>query len=110
MNIRTVFLVTGLAVLIPSSWVCGQTFAPPPPVAVHRPVAPVASPPRVVHRPVAPAVSPPVVVHRPVAPAVSPPVAVYQPVPVVPAAPVFVRPRVFVPGQPIRNVLRAIVP
>jgi len=47
-----------------------------------------------------------VVVHRPVAP-----VGAYSPVVAAPAGPpVIIRPTVYVPGQPIRNILRAITP
>ena len=79
-------------------------------VTVYSPVvpAPVVAPPAFVYRP--PVVVPPVVAYRPVVPA---PVVTYSPV--VPA-PVYygpravVRTRFFVPGQPIRNYWRAVLP
>ncbi|MFZ5830932.1 MAG: hypothetical protein ACOY3P_12635 [Planctomycetota bacterium] len=78
-------------------------------------VAPVVAAPVVVARPVyAPVVAPvPVVVARPVyqpiyaAPVVAP---VAVPAPVVVARPVVVRQTVYYPGQPVRNVVRAVLP
>jgi hypothetical protein len=89
----------------------------------------------VVYSPVVPAYPPVVVHHAPVAMTVAPvvvtqyaptvvnyvpaaPTVVYQPiVTTVPAPvyvpvgrPVIVRPKVYVPGQPVRNVFRAITP
>ena len=78
--------------------------------------APVAVPGPVVHSywPVGPvyAYPAPVVVARPVyAPA---PVIVRGPVlapgPVLYPAPVIVRPKVFIPGRPVRNAVRAVLP
>ena len=116
----------GLAVLIVASGLGNSASAQivarhayhVPPVVVYR--APV-----VAYSPVIPA-PPAVVAYSPVAPvavapvAVAPaPVAAYRPVPVavapapvvaVPAPVVVYRPRYFVPGQPIRNAFRAIIP
>src|SRR6056297_1674841 len=84
----------------------------PAPVTTYRPVAPVPvvpAPAVTTYRPVAPA--PVVTSYRPVAPA--PVVTSYRPVypAVVPAvAPVVVDTDIYVPGQPIRNLLRAITP
>ena len=44
------------------------------------------------------------------APAAVTPVTTYSAVPVVYARPVVVRTKVYIPGQPIRNMLRAITP
>lgn len=94
-----------------------------PPVVTYSPVTPVIAAPRVVsYYPAAPVVS----TYRPVVSTYQPVVSTYQPVvstyrPVVTAyspavsygyagSPVVVRPKVYVPGQPIRNVLRAITP
>lgn len=100
----------------------GMTVLPATPIVVGRPVvaAPVAVAPVVVARPVAPPVvyPAPVIVRRPVA-VVPPPPAVVVPAPVVTYSPivtvppppaVVVRPKVYVSGQPVRNVLRAITP
>jgi hypothetical protein len=107
------------------------TFQPPvgvpvaPPVVVQRPATVYSPAPVVVQRP--PIVSSPVVVQRPgtvttfsgpVIPTIQPPVVVQSPVVttlpppvwVGPAQPVTVRSQVYVPGQPVRNVLRAITP
>ena len=85
--------------------------------------APVVSTPVVVQRPVvaAPTVTAPVVSARPAltAPVFSTPVVAARPVitsvPVatsynVYAPPVIVRPKVYVPGQPVRNFFRAVTP
>ncbi len=64
----------------------------PAPVVSYMPVAPVAA-----YYP------PPVVVYRP-------PLVVARPVMVAPAPVVIVRPRVLIPGQPVRNVLRVTWP
>ena len=97
MNTRMIPLVACLVVVLPTAWACGQYVIAPAPVVVHRPVVPVAPAPVVVHRPVVPVAPAPSVVHSPitVAPA---------------ASPVIVRSTVYVPGQPIRNLLRAITP
>lgn len=76
-------------------------------VTVYSPVVPgpVIAPPTVVYR--APVVVPPVVAFRPVVPApvvrVAPRAVYYGPTAVV-------RTRYFVPGQPIRNYWRAVLP
>jgi hypothetical protein len=80
---------------------------PAPVVTTYRPVVP--APVVTTYRPVVPA--PVVTRYRPVVPA--PVVTTYRPVypTVVPAvAPVVVATDVYVPGQPIRNLLRAITP
>ena len=89
------------------------------------PVVPVAPAPVVVYRPVvaAPVLTPvvnPVVVYRPVLPVVSPaPTVVYRPVgaaevlapaPVVVGPPAVIRTKVYYPGEPVRNLLKAITP
>ncbi|MBN2024368.1 MAG: hypothetical protein JW809_16415 [Pirellulales bacterium] len=52
----------------------------------------------------------PMVVARPVVPVVAPAPFVYGPAPVVYGYPYVVRSRVYVPGQPVRNTLRAVFP
>ncbi len=93
----------------------------PQPVVSYRPVVagvapvvayrPVVAAPVVAYRPVAAA---PVVTYRPVVPGYGSPVAAYYPPTAVGAYPVgptiTVRPKVYVSGQPIRNLLRAITP
>ncbi len=105
------------AILLPVGTAAAQS------VVVYRPVAPVWTPPTVVvqrpvvspvvpaqvivRRPVTTAVGPPqnIVVQRPVT-LVSPPVVQYSYAPVITAPwPVIVRSKVYVPGQPIRNIL-----
>lgn len=86
------------------------------PVVTYSPVTPVIAAPRVVsYYPAAPVVS----TYRPVVSTYQPVVSTYRPVvtaypPAVSygyaGSPVVVRPKVYVPGQPIRNVLRAITP
>lgn len=75
------------------------------PVYVEQPVV-VARPPVTVYRPVTPA--PRVTVYSPAVPA--PAVVPASPVVVTAARPVVVRSKVYVPGQPVRNVLRAVTP
>jgi hypothetical protein len=83
------------------------TYYVPSPVVVQAYYPPVYAAPAPVY-----AVPAPVVVARPylvAAPVVSPlPVAV--PAPVYYGRPVVVHPKVYVPGQPVRNVLRAVTP
>ncbi len=108
------------------------TYAPvaPAPVVTYRPMSPavVARAPVVTYRAIAPAYSAapaPVVTYRQPVPGYAAPAAVVtyrRPmtfgapvataygVPVVMARPVIVSPKVYVPGQPLRNVLRAITP
>jgi hypothetical protein len=87
------------------------------PVVVQRPVV-VSGAPVTVYRPVVPASA--VTVYRP---AMASAVTVYSPVVAAPATvvattpavvtaarPIVVRTKVYVPGQPIRNVLRAVTP
>jgi len=87
----------------------------PPPAMVHSyyPVGPVyaypapvvAVAPRVVYRP--PVVYPPPVVYRP--PVAYPAPVFYGPAAVYPA-PVVIYPKIYVRGQPVRNVIRAVLP
>jgi hypothetical protein len=90
--------------------------APPPVVHHFHPVGPVYAypPPVVAYRPPVVAYRPPVVAYRPPVVAYRPPVVVYRPTvvaaPVYYPAPVGVRPKVYVVGQPVRNVLRAVTP
>lgn len=83
----------------------------PAPVVVYRPVvaAPVVAPlvsPVVVYRPVVPVIAPaPTVVYRPVGPA-----EVLAPAPMVVGPPAVIRTKVYYPGEPIRNLLKAITP
>lgn len=82
------------------------TYAPAP-VITYRPVAPTyyaAPTPVITYRP-------PVIAYAPALPVYG--ATTYSTYPVVPtvvARPVIVSPKVYVPGQPIRNVLRAITP
>ena len=94
-------LVVAIAVLLLlGSTAYGGWYVGPRVVYAYPPVGPVyAYPPPVV-------VSPPQVVYSPVVPA---PMVTPAPVWVGPRG-VVVYPRVFIPGQPVRNVLRAVVP
>lgn len=98
--------------------------AGPMPMAVYRPV-PVAVPMTTVYQPIVPSYAPVVTYQPPIVPApivYSPPVAYGTTVgygtPVVQETPgvgyvwptVVVSPRFYVPGQPVRNVLRAVAP
>ncbi len=86
------------------------------PVVTYRPAAPVyaAQAPVVAYRPVAQAVAAPApyISYRPAAnyTYASPVATSYGYAPVVAARPVIVSPKVYYPGQPVRNVLRAITP
>jgi hypothetical protein len=81
-----------------------HSFYPVGPVYTY-PAPVVAVTPHVAYRPSvvvsAPAIAPATVVYRPA--------VVYRPVVVAPA-PVVVRPKVYVLGQPVRNVIRAVLP
>ena len=107
-------LAVGVAVGLLSNGAQAQNYVVVgPPVAVYRP-APVAvlpaPAPVTVYRPAVSA--PPVAVPSPVRvyrPAVPAPIYAAPPA-VVPAAPVYVDTDIYVPGQPIRNLLRALGP
>lgn len=107
-----------------------------PVTTVYSPVVPgaVAAPlPNTVYSPVAPAMAPMAAPMVPAPAVVAPTIAYYYPAPriayrpviaaptvvgyapaavpaVVAARPIIVRPKIYVPGQPIRNVFRAITP
>ena len=102
-TIFTIMLMVGLACFVASTASAQVTVYSP---AVTVP-APIVAPPAVVYRPFVPAVvAPPVVVYRPFVPApvvVAPRAVYYGPRAVV-------RTRFFVPGQPIRNYWRAVLP
>jgi hypothetical protein len=83
----------------------------PAPVVVYHPVvaSPVVAPaivtPVVAYRPVVPVVSvSPTVVYRPVA------TEVLSPVPVLVGKPAIIRTKVYYPGEPIRNLIKALTP
>jgi len=112
---RSVLMMLAVAALVLSGSVAmGQYYAvpttvyspviAPAPVTVYSPV--VAPAPVTVYRPA------PVTVYRPAPVTAYRPVTVYRPAPVVayPPATVYYRPEIRVPGQPVRNLLRAIVP
>lgn len=110
MKNQLLMLMVAALVMFASSTAMAQWYGVPTPVTVYSPV--VAPAPVTVYHPA------PVTVYRPAPvvtyrPAVVPaPVAVYRPAPVVayPPVTVYYRPEIRVPGQPVRNVLRAIVP
>jgi hypothetical protein len=94
--VAMVLVVVSVAATAEAGWV-----VPPRVATAYYPVAPVVVAPAPVV--IAPA---PVVVPRPVV--VARPVVV--PAPVVYGRPVIVRPRVYVPGQPVRNAVRFALP
>lgn len=82
--------------------------AGPVPVAVYRPV-PVAIPITTVYQPVVPAYAP-VVAYRPMVVPAPVPVVYGAPAVVYAGRPAVVRSKVYLPGQPVRNILRAVTP
>lgn len=113
--INRVLLVAVCVVAVFSGGVASGQYsvAAPVPAVVYRPV-PVMVPAVTVYQPVVPAYAPVVAAYPPLVayrPMVVPPPVVYGAPPVVYAGPpAVVRPRVYIPGQPVRNVLRAVTP
>lgn len=119
-----IFLLAGSTAS--AGWTYVSPMGAPPPAVVHYwPVGPVyaypapvvAVAPRVVYRPPVvvpgpmlyppPVAYPPRVVYRP--PVAYPAPVFYRP-PVVYPAPVVIHPKIYVRGQPVRNVIRAVLP
>jgi hypothetical protein len=126
-EMKSPVVLAGIAVVLlacstaSAGWAYVGPVVVPPPTVVHSfyPVGPVyaypapvvAVPPRVVYRPPvvvpAPVVYPPPVVYRP--PVAYPAPVFYGPAAVYPA-PVVIHPKIYVRGQPVRNVIRAVLP
>jgi hypothetical protein len=102
-------LIASLAVLLLASTACGDWWVPARVVTAYYPTPVYAyPPPAVVYPPPAYAYPPPYVTYSPVVPA---PGYWASPVPMWYGPPgVVVRGKVFIPGRPIRNTVRAVLP
>jgi hypothetical protein len=104
---KTLVSALGMVLLIGST-TFARWYVAPPVVAAYYPVGPVyAYPPAVVAAPA------PYVAYMPTvvgAPPCAYGAAVVAPTPVVVGTPAVIRARVFYPGQPVRNVVKAVVP